>query len=279
MIDCACADDVVAAFFDAIRRDARLPKTVRLQSFEADPIVHPAILRILASTGRYHEFSRTERPFADQFTGTKKSTRKKLRQLSAVGTVEIVNERTPAGAEAAFEMFLKLEAESWKGEEGTALLCYADDARFSRRLIGNLAAYDLASVVLLRIDGDAIAAQVLFYSGHRAYTWKTAFKASFARFSPGLLVADKSTQSLMESGQVTTIDSCSFPGGFMSQLFGSRRPFIDALIDLRQRNSLAFAVEVAQHQGYHLLRQLQSRLPSLGSVRKVAASILWIDLK
>jgi hypothetical protein len=194
MIDCACADDVVAAFFDAIRRDARLPKTVRLQSFEADPIVHPAILRILASTGRYHEFSRTERPFADQFTGTKKSTRKKLRQLSAVGTVEIVNERTPAGAEAAFEMFLKLEAESWKGEEGTALLCYADDARFSRRLIENLAAYDLASVALLRIDGDAIAAQVLFYSGHRAYTWKTGFKASFARFSPGLLVADKSTK-------------------------------------------------------------------------------------
>jgi hypothetical protein len=47
MIDGACADDVVATFFDAVRRDARLPKIVRLQSFEADPIVHPAILRNL----------------------------------------------------------------------------------------------------------------------------------------------------------------------------------------------------------------------------------------
>jgi CelD/BcsL family acetyltransferase involved in cellulose biosynthesis len=274
MIDGACADDVVAAFFDAVRRDARLPKIVRLRSFEADPVVHPAILRNLASTGRYHEFSRIERPFADQSTSTKKSTRKKLRQLSAVGTVEIVNERTSAGAEAAFETFLKLEAESWKGEEGTALLCDADDARFSRRLVENLASYGLASVALLRVDGDAIAAQVLFYSGRRAFTWKTAFKASFARFSPGVLVADKAMQSLVECGQIATIDSCSFPGGFMDHLFTGRRTFVDALIDLRPRNSLAFAAEVAQHQGWHLLRQLQSRFPSLGSVRKITASIL-----
>jgi hypothetical protein len=140
------------------------------------------------------------------------------------------------------------------------LLCDAGDARFSRRLIENLAACGLASVALLRVDGDAIAAQVLLYSGQRAYTWKTAFKASFARFSPGLLVADKSTQSLMESGQVTTIDSCSFAGGFMSQLFASRRTFVDALIDLRPRNSLAFAVEVAQHQGYQVFGQVRSRV-------------------
>jgi CelD/BcsL family acetyltransferase involved in cellulose biosynthesis len=258
MIDGACADDVVATFFDAVRRDARLPKIVRLQSFEADPIVHPAIVRNLASTGRYHEFFRTERPFADQFTGTKKSTRKKLRQLSAVGTVEIINERTPARIETAFEIFLKLEAESWKGEEGTALLCDAGDARFSRRLIENLAACGLASVALLRVDGDAIAAQVLLYSGQRAYTWKTAFKASFARFSPGVLVADNATQSLVECGQIATIDSCSFPGGFTDQLFTGRRPFVDALIDLRPRNSLAFAVEVAQHRGYQVFGQVRS---------------------
>jgi CelD/BcsL family acetyltransferase involved in cellulose biosynthesis len=112
MIDGACADDVVAAFFDAIRRDLRLPKVVSLPSFEADPIVYPAMLRQLASTGRYHEFFRVERPFADRSARTKKSTRKKLRQLSAIGRVEIVNERTPARAKAAFETFLKLEAES-----------------------------------------------------------------------------------------------------------------------------------------------------------------------
>ncbi len=259
MVDGACVDDVVAAF--SIRQDVRLPKVISLQCFEADPIVYPAMLRHLASTGRYREFFRVERPFADRSIGTKKSTstRKKLRQLSAVGTVAIVNERTPASVEAAFEIFLKLEAASWKGKEGTALLCDAGDAAFSRRLIENLAAYGLASVALLCVDGDAIAAQVLLYSGQRAYTWKTAFKASFARFSPGVLLADKATQGLVESGQVETIDSCSSPGGFMAQLFTGRRTFVDALVDVRPRNALAFAAEVAQHQGYHLLRRVRSR--------------------
>lgn len=107
MVDATCVDDVVAAFFDAIRRDVRLPKIVSLPSFEADPIVYPAMLQHLASTGRYHEFFRVERPFADRSAGTKKSTstRKKLRQLSAVGAVEIVNERAPAGAGQRSRLF------------------------------------------------------------------------------------------------------------------------------------------------------------------------------
>jgi CelD/BcsL family acetyltransferase involved in cellulose biosynthesis len=263
VIDEAFAEEIVAAFLDAVRRDAQLPKVIRLRSFEADPIVYPAMLRSLMDKGgRYREFLRVERPFADRCSGVKKSSsaRKKLRQLSATGAVEIVNERTPASVEAAFEIFLRLEAASWKGEEGTALLCDADDARFGRRLIHNLAAYGLASVALLCVDGDAIAAQVLLYSGRRAYTWKTSFKESFAQFSPGALLADKATQGLLESGQIVTIDSCSFPDGFMARLLTGRRTLVDTLIDLRPGNSLTFAVEVARHQGYELLRRVQNRI-------------------
>jgi CelD/BcsL family acetyltransferase involved in cellulose biosynthesis len=262
VVDRACVDDVVAAFFDAIRQHARLPKLVSLLRFEADPIIYPAVLRHVSSTGNCRELSRIERPFGDRSIGSKKrstSTRKKLRQLSSVGIVEIVNERTPGGTKAAFETFLELEAASWKGKEGTALLCDASDAEFTRRLIENLAAFDLASVALLCVDGEAIAAQVLLYSGQRAYTWKTAFKASFARFSPGVLLADKATRSLVESGQIATIDSCSFPGGFMAQLLTGRRTLVDVLIDVRPRNSLTFAVEVAQHRGYRLLRHVRRR--------------------
>lgn len=262
VIDDDYVDDIVAAFFDTIRQDERLPKIISLPSFEADPLVHPAMLRHLANSGRYCELFRVERPFSDCSSGIKKSSsiRKKLRQLSSVGAVEITNERSPVGAEAAFELFLKLEAESWKGKEGTALLSDTGDARFSRRLIHNLAVLGLASVALLCVDGDAIAAQVLLYSGQRAYTWKTAFKASFARFSPGVLVADKVTRSLIESGQIATIDSCSSPDGYMSHVLAGRRVFVDALIDVRARSSLVFAIEVAQHRGYHLARQVRSRI-------------------
>jgi CelD/BcsL family acetyltransferase involved in cellulose biosynthesis len=262
MIDDACVDDVVAAFFDAIRRDACMPKVVNLRSFEADQIVYPAMLRHLENTGRYREFLRIERPFAERSSIVKRSgsTRKKLRQLAAAGAVDIVNERTLAGAEAAFETFLELEAASWKGEEGTALLCDADDAHFSRRLIRNLAAYGLASVALLCVNGDAIAAQVLLYSGQRAYTWKTAFKTSFGRFSPGVLLVEKAIQGLAESGQIATVDSCSFPSGFMAQILTGRRTFVNALIDVRPCSPLFFAAEIAQHRGYDAFLHLRSRM-------------------
>ncbi|MDH2351423.1 GNAT family N-acetyltransferase [Bradyrhizobium sp. SSUT112] len=266
VIDSACADGVVAAFFDAVRRDLRLPKIISLRSFEADSVVYPAMLRHLAGTGRHRELHRFERPFADRSSGTRKSRSacKKLRsvwnRISAAGSVEIVNDRRPAEAEAAFETFLVLEAASWKGAEGTALLSDADDARFARRLFHNLAAQDLASVALLSVDDQAIAAQVLFYSGRQAYTWKTAFNSAFAQFSPGALLIDKVTESLLESGRIVTIDSCSYADGFMARLFTGRRTMVDALIDVRSRSSLAFAMDVACHQGHEQIRRVQDRM-------------------
>ena len=47
--------------------------------------------------------------------------------------VDIVNERTPEAVRQAFEVFLALEAGSWKGTRGTALLCDEKDAGFVRQ--------------------------------------------------------------------------------------------------------------------------------------------------
>ncbi|MDR3464334.1 MAG: GNAT family N-acetyltransferase [Xanthobacteraceae bacterium] len=266
VIDAACVDAVMAAFFEAIRRDARLPKVISLRSFAADTAAYDAILRLLAGAGQHREFLRVERPFADTANGVKKSgsTRKKLRQdwnrLCGEGAVEVVNAREPAAVEAAFETFLTMEAGSWKGDQGTALLCDVDDARFVRRLIGALAAGRQASVALLQVGGATVAAQVLLYSGTQAYTWKTAYDPGFGRFSPGALLVDKVTGSLLEGGDVTVIDSCSSAEGFMAQLWTGRRSMVDALVDVRSRASLAFAVEAARRQGFEQLRAMRDRM-------------------
>ncbi len=132
------------------------------------------------------------------------ATGKKLRQdwnrLGARGAVEIVNARDADGARAAFEVFLDLELRSWKGASGTALLCRHADAAFARALIARLAGARAASVALLRLDGRPIAAQVLLYGGSTAYTWKTAFDAEFAKFSPGALLIDHATDALFAGG-------------------------------------------------------------------------------
>ena len=203
IVDPAYADAVIAAFFSAIEKST-LPNVLSLPSLDAEGPVYAAILMALAKRGTEPlVLSELSRPYVTREFGVKRtgSTRKKLRQdwnrLSALGTVEIVNDRTPAGVAQAFEAFLALEKASWKGERGTALLSNAGDAAFVRRLIHDLAERQAASVAELQLNGEVIAAQVLMYCGDTAYTWKTAFDAAYAKHSPGTLLVDKITDELL----------------------------------------------------------------------------------
>jgi CelD/BcsL family acetyltransferase involved in cellulose biosynthesis len=267
VIDAAHMDAVVGAFLDAIERDRRLPSVLRLKYLDAESAACVALRRQVALRGiRQHPLGEGERPYASREAGRKESgsTRKKLRQdwnrLSALGTVDIVNDREPVAAKAAFEVFLAMEAASWKGDRGTALLCDAADAAFARRLVGDLASAGDASVALLRLDGRPIAAQVLLYCGSMAYTWKTAFEADFRKYSPGVLLIDKLTEQLFATPAIAAIESCSPEGGFMSQLWAGHRTTLGLLIDVGRRASPAFLLAVAGERAYVRLRGWRNRL-------------------
>jgi CelD/BcsL family acetyltransferase involved in cellulose biosynthesis len=267
VIDPDFTDSVVTGFFDAIERERALPKVIRLRYLDGGAETHAAIAGALA-TRSAHAFTLSERqrPYVTKDFGLKKSgsTRKKLRQdwnrLGALGAVEIVNERAQAAVANAFETYLAMEAASWKGSRGTALLCDEEDANFTRQLIADLAAGGNASVALLRVDGRAIAAQVLLYCGTTAYTWKTAFDAEFSKFSPGALLVDKISEQLFADGGIDAIESCSPEGSFMNQMWDGRRPTIDMLVDVGARKSLGFRAVMASERGYAQLRGLRNRL-------------------
>jgi hypothetical protein len=163
----------------------------------------------------------------------------------------------PDSVGVPFENFLKLEAESWKGARGTAILCDPRDAKFTRCLLKELAAAGHASVALPRLDGRAIAAQVLMYCGPTAYT---AFDAEFAKYSPGALLVDKVTKQLFSMPGIEAIDSCSSETGLMGQLWSGRRSMVDLLIDVGPTRSVAFRLEAARELGYERLRDLRNRL-------------------
>jgi CelD/BcsL family acetyltransferase involved in cellulose biosynthesis len=284
VIDPDFTDAVVTAFFDAIERERSLPKVLRLRYLDGDAATYPAIIAALAARGAQTlTLSERSRPYVTKDFGLKRSgsTRKKLRQdwnrLSALGTVDIINAHARIDVQSAFETYLTMEAESWKGARGTALLCNDRDAAFVRRLISDLAAGGNASVALLRVDGRPIAAQVLLYCGTTAYTWKTAFDASFGKFSPGALLVDKISEQLFAEGTVEAIESCSPEGGFMNQIWDGRRATIDMLADLRATKSLEFHAVVARERGYAQLRQWRNRIrdmswPSLAWRGRAAAS-------
>lgn len=266
VVDPAYADDVIAAFFAAIEQGA-LPKVLNLPQFDADGAGYSAILKELGKRGiEPLVVSQLSRPYVTRESGVKRSgsTRKKLRQdwnrLSALGTVEIVNDRSPAGVQEAFEAFLVLEKASWKGARGTALLSDAADAAFVRKLVHYLAAKQAASVAQLRVNGEVIAAQVLMYGGDTAYTWKTAFDVAYSKFSPGTLLVDKITDQLLADPQIKAINSCAAESSFMGQLWSGRRPMVDMLVDVGPGRSLGFRIEAMWLTGYQRLRELRDRL-------------------
>ncbi len=129
-----------------------------------------------------------------------------------------------------------------------------------RRLLQDLAARGDASVALLRVNGEAIAAQVLMYCGGTAYTWKTAFNATYGKYSPGTLLIDRMTEELFAGSQVQAINSCAAETSFMAQLWAGRRTMVDMLIDLGPGKSLAYRLEAGRQLGYQSLRRWRDRL-------------------
>jgi CelD/BcsL family acetyltransferase involved in cellulose biosynthesis len=270
VIDPDSIDAVMPAFFAAIEKDPALPNVIQIRLLDGDSDSYRAITSALARRkGRMLKLSEHERPFLAAASERKRSgsTAKKLRQdwnrLSSMGTVDIANDRSSAGARAPFEVFLQLEARSWKGANGTALLSDADDAAFTRRLIGDLGERRNASVALLRVDGKPIAAQVLLYSGSMAYTWKTAFDAEFAKYSPGALLVDKVTDELFDTQAITAIESCSLESGFMAQLWTGRRMTVDMLVDVGSSKSFSFMVAAFGERLHAFLRERLHRLRTI----------------
>jgi len=266
VIDPAYVDDVMPAMLAAVQHDSELPKVLHLHSFEQETPCFAALQRELTKQGGAQRIlDETNRPYATRDEGVKKSgsTRKKLRQdwnrLSALGAVDVVNDRTPVRVREAFEAFLKLEQASWKGARGTALLCDDADASFVRELVAKLSAEGRASVALLRVDGKAIATQVVMYSGRTAYTWKTAFDAEYARYSPGMLLVDKVTDQLFADPAIESIDSCSYEDGFMAKLWTARRKMVEMLVHVGPGTSAAFALEQARLLGYHEAKRIRNQ--------------------
>jgi CelD/BcsL family acetyltransferase involved in cellulose biosynthesis len=259
--------EVMAAFLRAIEQDPSLPNVLSLKDLDAESPSYAALVAALTANGSAQlRLAQGARPVATRDLGVKKSgsTRKKLRQdwnrLCALGAVDVVNERDPDRVREAFESFLELEASSWKGAQGTALLCDPADAAFVRRLVGDLSERQNASVALLRLGGKPIAAQVVMYCGATGYTWKTAFNAEYGKFSPGALLIDKVTEELFAMPGIEAIDSCSAEGSFMAQLWSGRRTMVDLLVDVGAGPSLSFTLEAARQRGYHALRGLRNRL-------------------
>ena len=112
--------------------------------------------------------------------------KRRLRRLQELGAVEFV--RTREYSPELMRRYFDLEAESWKGRGGTAVLCDEKAVGLHDDFARAVADRDALFVYELRLDGATIAMSVNIMEQRKTVFWKTAFDENYSRYSPGNLL-------------------------------------------------------------------------------------------
>lgn len=159
--------------------------------------------------------------------------RRLKRRLGELGQLDYRIARQPEEVREAVEAFLALEASGWKGREGSAMAVDRYRAAFAREAAQRLAQDDLCRVHSLHLDGETIASLIVFVEAGVAYTWKTAYDETYARFSPGTLLMIEVTETHLLDPNVDITDSCAVPDHpVVGRLWKERRPIGTLVVGL-----------------------------------------------
>ncbi len=184
--------------------------------------------------------------------------RRQWRLLEEQGNVVYSVARQPREIHTRFEEFLALEAGGWKGKKRSALVTDRYHTAFAREAISNLAEVDAVRVHTIDLNGKAIASTVVLMMGGEAYTWKTAYNESYARYSPGKLLMAELTEWHLDDANIQRSDSCAIPDHpIMSRLWQEREEMGTVVIGLTQNSDRE-------------VRQVSAQLHMYSSTRSVA---------
>jgi CelD/BcsL family acetyltransferase involved in cellulose biosynthesis len=280
LLDRAAAFATLSAMLGAIANDPALPKVVHIESLDAAGPIAEIFAGVLAQRRLSSAVIETrQRPAlakADPAGAANpvsrnraKDLRRRRKWLTQQGALSHTHHAELAEVRAAFEEFLVLEASGWKARRsarGQAILRSDAVTTFFRRAIAALAARGQVRITALRLDGRAIAAQVVLVSGDTVFGWKTAYDEAFRAGAPGLLLYEDLTTRLLDNRDIASGDSCSHDDtGPLADFWASRRRVCDMIVDVGARRSPGFALMHALEAG---------RLRLLTSARRVRSRLV-----
>ncbi|HEV3478321.1 MAG TPA: GNAT family N-acetyltransferase [Gaiellaceae bacterium] len=111
--------------------------------------------------------------------------RRRRRQLSELGRVDVDVARTAEELEQALEDAFALHVLRWQGRPDGSGFATSAGRRFHRATARALAPLDVPRIVTLKIDGRAVAFHYYLALEGRMYVYRIAFDPSFGRLSPG----------------------------------------------------------------------------------------------
>jgi CelD/BcsL family acetyltransferase involved in cellulose biosynthesis len=184
---------------------------------------------------------------------------RRRRQLAELGRLEVVVARSLEELDPALEEAFRLHALRWDGRpDGSGFVTPAGKL-FHREVIRAIVGLDVPRIVLLTLDGRAVAFHYYLAFESRMYVHRLAFDPAFARFSPGLV----NTLDTIEAAAAEGLTRVEFLGGaerYKIELADGAEPLCHGLG--LARNARARAV-VSARLGMIRLRLRLKRSPSL----------------
>jgi CelD/BcsL family acetyltransferase involved in cellulose biosynthesis len=126
--------------------------------------------------------------------------KRRRRQVSELGKVEVVRARTADELETALDAGFAIHEKRWRGRPDGSGFVTATGMKFNRAVLRGLAELDATRIVSLLVDGRAIAFSWYFVLGDRVYLHRLAFDPEFGHCSPGLVNALDSLEAVADEG-------------------------------------------------------------------------------
>ncbi len=135
--------------------------------------------------------------------------RRRRRQLHELGDLEVVVARDLEELRPALEEAFRLHDLRWEGRPDGSGFASPLGRPFQREAIAALAELDVPRIVLLKLDGRAVAFHYYFAFEGGMYVHRLAFDPALARFSPGLV----NTLDTIEAASDEGLTRVEFLGG------------------------------------------------------------------
>jgi CelD/BcsL family acetyltransferase involved in cellulose biosynthesis len=237
-------EEFAAALLDAVE-DREVGPLLAIRNFAEGPVL--AALRAAHDRRddvRVVRAVREERA-ALRVTGTdedvltmSKKRRKELERLrrrlaEELGAPEISAARRDDDGASVAE-FLRLEAEGWKGEAGTAMACDERHAEFFRAVCAWLGREDRLRIRSLESPDRVAAISCDFVAGDVVFGFKSAFDEKLSNYSPGIILQVDNLLAVNAAGRRRLFDSCGDPDNKTLNSFWPDRRALWSLVFARR---------------------------------------------
>lgn len=122
--------------------------------------------------------------YAELSPNLRSNVARQTRRLSELGRTEMVASSDPACVPALFDLYLEVEARSWKARAGAGVGRSALREDYMRALLMNRQLLDI-DIKLLLLDGVAVSGIMTGRFGKKRYLLQLAYDSALARVGPG----------------------------------------------------------------------------------------------